>query len=305
MSHQPSGRMGYRIAAVILLGFSLYALSSGAFTSRSSLQLPEVRGEGRILRVADGSLVNLPAIVQDLQSVSLVFVGELHDQASHHWAQLEVIRALWESGKKVAVGIEMFEAENQSHLDRWVRGEIPPEQFRRVYLENWNQPWRLYSDIFLFSRDSGMPIVALNISPSIVRQVARRGFASLTPEQIQDLPPLSCNVDEVYQDFIRRALGVPQKEGLFFQYFCEAQLLWDSAMAWHALAFLRANPDFTLVVLAGSGHSWKRAIPEQIRRQSDLSYRVILPEMPRLERDSVTIGDTDYLWLDLPLEYES
>ncbi len=300
MSHQAYRRMGYRIVAVVLLGLSLYA-----FTSRSSQQLPAVQREGRILRVADGSVVNLPAILQDLQSVSLVFVGELHDQASHHWAQLQIIRALAGSGKKVALGIEMFEAENQPYLDRWVRGETPPDQFRRVYRENWNQPWRLYSDIFLFSRKVQMPIVGLNISPSIVRQVARRGFASLTPEQIQDLPPLSCNVDEVYQEFIRRALGVPEKAGLVFQYFCEAQLLWDSAMAWHALAFLRENPDFTLVVLAGSGHSWKRAIPEQIRRQSDLSYRVILPEMPRLERDNVSIGDTDYLWLDLPLEYPS
>jgi uncharacterized iron-regulated protein len=292
--------MGYRVVAVILLGLSLYA-----FTSRSSLQLPAAQREGRILRVADGSLVTLTAIVEDLKSVSLVFIGELHDQASHHWAQLEVIRALADSGKKVAVGIEMFEAENQPDLDRWVRGEIPSEKFRWVYLENWNQPWRLYSDIFLFSRESRMPIVGLNISPSIVRQVARRGFASLTPEQMQHLPPLSCNVDEVYQEFIRRALGVPEKKGLVFQYFCEAQLLWDSAMAWHALGFLKENPDFTLVVLAGSGHSWKRAIPEQVRRQSDLKYRVILPEMPRLERSSVTTGDTDYLWLGLPLEYSS
>ncbi len=298
MSYQLRRRMIYHMAAA-LLGM----LSLCAFTSRSSLQLPEAQREGRILRVADGSLVNLPAIVEDLKSVSVVLVGELHDQASHHWAQLEVIRALADSGEKVAVGIEMFRAENQSHLDRWVRGEIPPDRFSRLYFENWNQPWRLYRDIFLFSRDAGMPIVGLNISPSIVRQVARQGFASLTPEQMQDLPPLSCNVDEVYQDFIRRALGAPEKHGLVFQYFCEAQLLWDSAMAWHALAFLKDNPEFTLVVLAGSGHSWKRAIPEQIRRQSDLTYRVILPEMPRLERDTVTTGDADYLWLDLPLEY--
>ena len=144
-------------------------------------------------------------------------------------------------------------------------------------------------------------MVGLNIPSAVTRQVGRKGFSSLPENLRQHLPPVSCNVDEIYQDFIRRAMGVAHKHGTEFDYFCEAQLVWDTSMAWHAVQFLKENPDYTIVILAGSGHAWKRGIPEQVRRQSSLTFRVILPEMPRLDRESVTLADTDYLWLDLPV----
>ena len=72
----------------------------------------------------------------------------------------------------------------------------------------------------------------------------------------------------------------------------------DKSMAWHLVRFLKANPEHTVVVLAGNGHAWKRGIPEQIRRRSSHAYRVILPEEPgRLQRGGVLADDLDYLWL--------
>jgi uncharacterized iron-regulated protein len=69
-------------------------------------------------------------------------------------------------------------------------------------------------------------------------------------------------------------------------------------MASNLLRYLKDNPTHTVIVLAGSGHAWKRGIPDQIRQQSDFSYRVILPEIPgRLESEEVTLDDTDYLWV--------
>jgi uncharacterized iron-regulated protein len=280
---------------LVLALFSIYL--------RAALPKPElVVAEQRFLRVSDGGIMPFAEILNDLKAVPLVFIGELHDEPSHHWAQLEVIRGLQKSGKKVAVGVEMFRADEQNQLDRWVNGDITLSHFREVYLDNWSAPWPLYADIFFYTREEKIPIVGLNIPREIVSQVARHGFDSLTEEQLEQLPPLSCDVDDVYKDFIRRALSVPHKEGIDFENFCEAQLVWDTAMAWNLLEFLRENPEHTVVVLAGSGHSWKRAIPEQIRRRSDLGFRVILPEMPRLERTNVILDDTDYLWLDLPLQ---
>ena len=70
-------------------------------------------------------------------------IGELHASASHHRTQLGVIRALHNGGRQIAVGLEMFRAEEQDQLNRWVRGEIPEEAFVPVYLRNWNFPWEL------------------------------------------------------------------------------------------------------------------------------------------------------------------
>ncbi len=285
------------LASIALLGLFLYLIAKD-----QRPDTPVDVDEQKILRLPDRTVVQFQEVLEDIKAVPLVFVGELHDQKRHHWAQLEVIRSLHNAGLKVAVGLEMFRAQEQDLLDRWVSGEIPEERFIPIYLRNWGSPWTLYANIFFYARENRIPMVGLNVPRQVTRKVARRGFSSLENDQLQNLPPVVCDVDPVYQEFIRRALGVPGKEGLAFQYFCEAQLVWDSAMAWYALHFLKENPNYTIVILAGSGHAWKRGIPEQIRRRSDLPFMVILPEVSRLDRANVTPEDTDYLWLNLPME---
>jgi uncharacterized iron-regulated protein len=256
--------------------------------------------EGRLLRVSDRAVVSLPEIVADLKKARLVFVGELHDQELHHQAQLEVIRFLYDSGVPVAVGLEMFRRDSQAQLDRWVDGEIDEKGFQKIYVDNWGLPWNLYRDIFVFARDHKIPMVGLNVPGDITRQIAREGFASLTPGQLGDMPAVSCAVDDAYAAFIRRSLGMHAHGDMTFTRFCEAQLFWDTAMAWNALHFLKEHPGSTVVVLAGSGHAWKRGIPAQVAARSSFPFRVILPEIPgRLDRETVCLDDTDYLWLGI------
>jgi uncharacterized iron-regulated protein len=71
-------------------------------------------------------------------------------------------------------------------------------------------------------------------------------------------------------------------------------------MALNVLRFLDQNPEATVIVLAGSGHAWKRGIPAQVRSRAAMPFRVILPQVKgRLEPDNVRLEDTDYLWLGL------
>jgi uncharacterized iron-regulated protein len=143
-------------------------------------------------------------------------------------------------------------------------------------------------------------MIGLNVSPEITRQVAREGFTSLTPEQRGDLPMVTCKVDPEYMAFIRRAIGLHGHGEMDFSKFCEAQLVWDTAMAWSLLRYLDKEPETTVVVIAGSGHSWKRGIPTQIRSRSKVTSRVILPEVPgRVEQGAVTVEDADYVWMGL------
>jgi uncharacterized iron-regulated protein len=144
-------------------------------------------------------------------------------------------------------------------------------------------------------------MIGLNISPEVTRQVAAHGFDSLAPEQIGQLPPVGCEVDASYMSFIRRSFGVHgHSQDRSFIYFCEAQMVWDTAMAWNLLSFHKKNPGHTVVVLAGSGHAWKRGVPEQVTRQSQSSLRVVLPETPyAVEKTNVTVKDADYVWLGL------
>jgi uncharacterized iron-regulated protein len=254
----------------------------------------------RLLRLSDGQTVSLADIVKDLRQSRLVFVGEVHTTQSHHHAQLQTIRALKESGAPVAIGLEMFRRESQADLDRWVQGELSEKEFEQIYYKNWNYPYHLYKDIFLYARKQKIPMIGLNVPPEVTRQVAREGFDSLSPKQRGDLPMVTCRVDPEYLAFIRRSLAMHGHGGLDFIRFCEAQLVWDTAMAWSLLRYLEKNPEATVVVVAGSGHSWKRGIPRQIRSRSELPFRVILPEIPgRVDRNNISLNEADYMWLGL------
>ena len=254
----------------------------------------------RLLRVSDGHTLSLTDIVKDLRQSRLVFVGELHTAQSHHHAQLQTVRALKKTGTRVAIGLEMFRRESQPDLDRWVQGELSEKEFEQIYYKNWNYPYHLYKDIFLYAREHKIPMVGLNVPPEVTKQVARAGFDSLSPKQRGDLPMVTCRVDPEYLAFIRRSLAMHGHGGLDFIRFCEAQLVWDTAMAWSLLHYLEKNPESTVVVVAGSGHSWKKGIPAQIRSRSQLPFRVILPEIPgRIDRNTISLDEADYVWLGL------
>ena len=253
----------------------------------------------RIHRVSDGKILSLSELTKDLIESRLVFVGEIHTFKRHHHIQLQTIRALKEAGAPVAIGLEMFRRDNQTNLDRWVAGELSEREFQKIYYKNWNYPWPLYRDIFLYARKYKIPMVGLNVPPEVTRQVAREGFASLSPKQRGDLPMVTCRVDPEYMAFVRRSLGMHGHGGMEFTKFCEAQLVWDTAMAWSLLRYLGKNPEATVVVVAGSGHSWKLGIPAQIQSRSTVPFRVILPEVPgRVEKEHIGLNEADYVWLE-------
>jgi uncharacterized iron-regulated protein len=258
----------------------------------------EASPDARLLDLSSRETLPLNDLLPSLARSRLILVGELHNQKAHHDAQLSTIRALTEAGVPVAVGFEMFEKESQPALDRWVSGDMDRPAFQRVYYENWNFPWELYEDIFEYARAKRIPMVGLNVPRDITRQVARQGFGSLSEEQRGRLPEVACRVDKKYMQFIRRAFGAHAHGNLNFSYFCEAQLVWDTAMAIHAIEFLEAHPQRTMILITGSGHARKLGIPDQFRRRSELPFTVILPEVPGVvDANTLSSEDADYLYL--------
>jgi uncharacterized iron-regulated protein len=236
----------------------------------------------------------------DLKENRIVLVGEHHSNRQHHMAQLAVIRALKEAGLRVAIGLEMFRNESQPALDQWVSGEIDAKRFEKIYYDNWNFPWQAYRKIFEYARNQQIPMIGLNVPREITRQVSRNGFKSLSPQQKGKISEVSCIVDQEYMNYIRKAFGSHAHGQLNFIYFCEAQLVWDSAMAVYTLDYLKKNPDSIAVILSGAGHARKGAVPRQIRLRSDIPYAVILPEIPgSIDAQTISNADADYIMLDV------
>jgi len=257
-------------------------------------------GEITIWDVAGKAEISLKQAAGELPSPGIVYVGEFHDNAAHHGAQLAVIQSLDKRKRPLAVGLEMFQHIEQSVLDAWVAQELSESEMRRAFARNWSQDWDLYRDIFLYCRDRSIPMVGLNVPRSITRKVAREGFEALAPEEIGKLPPIVCRVDRDYEAFLRRVLGSHGSDS-GFRRFCEAQLVWDTAMAIYALEYLKNHPERTVVVLCGMIHAWKKAAPEQAARQNaNVAQAVMQPSVQgRWTPGSVSNEDADYLILGL------
>lgn len=238
-------------------------------------------------------------VIPELKNNRVILVGEHHTSIDHHFGQLNVIQSLKEAGVQVAIGLEMFRDDSQQALDQWVAGTISEEQFEAIYYDNWNYPWPVYRMIFDYARQEKIPMIGLNVPREITRQVSQGGFNSLSEEQRGKLKDVSCRVDKEYMDYIKRAFGGHAHGQINFTYFCEAQMVWDTAMAVNTLDYLKKEPDSVVVLLAGAGHVRKGAVPRQIRDRSDVPHAVILPKIEGIiDKETISTKDADYIMLD-------
>ncbi|MCX7770245.1 MAG: ChaN family lipoprotein [Proteobacteria bacterium] len=256
-----------------------------------------VVGNDSVYDLRKERVVNFNDMIDDIFKSEIIVVGELHDVMEHHRFQLRVIRAIFEREKNIAIAMEMFRAEAQPELDRWVKQQMSEDEFKKVFKDNWRTGWELYSEILFFARDNKIPIIGLNVPSEITRKVAQRGFASLTREELKRLPEgVTCEISETYMNFIKKT---HQFHGgaREFVHFCEAQMLWDKAMALNTINYMKKNNIKKVVLITGKGHAWKHAIPEQIKSLSNYKVSVLIPNLSDdKDQPTSTIEDADYLF---------
>ena len=278
---------------IVLTSISILAIFSAFAIAKKS-------SDPRIYDIQDSRAAPISEFVSALRQNRIVIVGEHHNNKSHHEAQLTVIRTLKEAGVEVAAGLEMFRSDSQEALDRWVAGDIGVAEFEKHFYDNWGYSWENYRVIFDYARKEKVPLIGLNVPRDITRQVASRGFKSLSEEQKGKLSNIACRVDKEYMEYIKKAYGGHGHGKMNFTYFCEAQLVWDAVMAVNSLEYLKKHPKALVVILTGTGHAQKNAIPRQIRDRSDIRHAVILPEVKGLiDANTVDKSDADYIMLDL------
>ena len=213
-----------------------------------------------------GSPVSAPLLLEQAARHDVVLLGEQHHQAAHHRWQLYTLAGLAAYREQMVIGLEMLPREAQPVLDAWVAGELSEAAF--LQQSHWHDAWgydpALYLPILHFARMQQIPLLALNIQPSLRHQLATQGFNAIPAEQRHAIPP-PVMASDAYQQRLREmfqhhAMGDDDDA---FSTFLNAQLTWDVAMA-DALA--DAVADDTLVVgLMGIGHlAYGDGVPSQL-----------------------------------------
>ena len=263
-----------RIVAVSLM-------LTGLMASTGSAQAPDAGGA----KIADSPAVDL-ATVKTLSSVieriaakKIVYVGEEHDKAAHHQVQLEVIRGLRRQTSQLAIGMEMFQRPFQKSLDDYIAGSIDERTFlkRSEYFKRWGIDYNLYKPILDFARAEHLPVIALNIRREIVEKVAKSGLDSLSGEEKDQIPRDLDLSDHEYRSRLETVFAEHNRAGGKFEFFYQAQILWDETMAESLDGFLREHPGYRVVVLAGGGHlQYGSGIPRRSYRRNKLDYSIVL-----------------------------
>jgi uncharacterized iron-regulated protein len=224
---------------------------------------------------------DLDYVASKVSSTRVVYVGENHDEYSHHLTQLGIIQRLHAINPNIAIGMEQFQQPFQKILDQYISGELDEKELIRQteWIKRWRFDYRLYRPILSYAREQRIPVIALNVSKEIVAKVSESGFEGLSDEDKNKVPAKIDYSDKIYRERLKKIYDKhPHKDKQSFDHFQQVQLLWDEGMAKRAAEYLTANPKTQLVVLAGVGHlMYGSGIPQRVSRRVKGEMSIILP----------------------------
>ncbi len=244
----------------------------------------------------------------------VLFVGEAHTTYVHHINQLEIIKALHQQGKKVAIGMEMFQRKFQPVLDDYIAKKIDEKTFlqRSEYFIRWKYNYNLYKPIMDYARDNNISVVALNLEKEIVKKVTKNGFYALSDDEKKMLPQTLDFTNEAYRHHLNSIFSATEHMQAMHDknstapnndFLYQSQILWEETMAETAAKYIQSHDIDVFVVLAGVGHMINHhGIPERLHRRLNLPYSIIVQDMPTVENSADFILYTNTMQVKQPLK---
>jgi len=291
---------------------ALFAVACILPVSVASAEVDNCVPIGKVLLPDSRQIVSNKELVRQVKSRQVVLLGEHHDNAEHHRWQLEMITALNVWNDNLALGFEMFPRRMQSVLDQWVAGELSEKEFLEKV--EWDKYWRfdsaLYMPLFHYARMNRIPMYALNVERSFIREVGEKGWANVgadKKEGISTPAPASegyllmlasvfsqhgsqhSGSEEANEEALRKIMEQPT-----FKRFVESQQVWDRAMAQKIAQVVKEDKPDMFIAVMGSGHMMNRyGVPHQLKDLDIASTAVLVPWDPEFECDLISEGFAD------------
>jgi uncharacterized iron-regulated protein len=160
-----------------------------------------------VLYNSKGKKVSYASLIKQANASDVVLFGEFHNNPISHWLQLAVTKDLHKT-KNLILGAEMFEADNQDALNKYLSGEITQKGLDTM-ARLWNNYKTDYAPLVNFAKDNKLSFIATNIPRRYASMVNKKGFAaldSLTKEEKQWMAPLPMPYDSTlatYQNILK------------------------------------------------------------------------------------------------------
>ena len=223
------------LSIILLFSTTTFSQENGAYTIFNS----------------KGKKVKYSKMIGQLDNAQIILFGEFHNNPISHWLQLEVTLLLQKSNDLV-LGAEMFEADNQDELNRYLSEEIDAktlDSLARLW-PNYDTDYKPLVDI---AKENKLTFVATNVPRRYARKVFKGGFEaldSLSAEEKTWMAPLPINYDAELPGYVEMLsmMGGHGGENL-----PKAQAIKDATMAYFILQ--NFTPGQTFLHYNGAYHS--------------------------------------------------
>lgn len=248
---------------------------------------------------AKGKEISYEKMIKTVSATDVVFFGEIHNCVISHWMELKVLEALTENNKKLKVGMEMLEADNQLIINEYTSSLISSDRFEEE-CRLWPNHSTDYEPLVYYAKSHHLPLIATNVPRRYASIVKEKGLAfldSLSAEAKRYLPKLPIKYVEnknAQEGFALMELLGKAKETKP-QLMAQAQAIKDATMGWFIAQNLKKGEQ--MIHFNGTYHSDARngIIPYLLEYRPKTTISTIRAvrqeEIDKIEEDYLGLAD--------------
>lgn len=242
-----------------------------------------------------GEPVSFEQVIAATQDKSHIFFGEFHNNPIAHWLQLEMTKRLYTSyGANLAIGAEMFEADNQLLIKEYFADQIRQKSFEEE-ARLWKNYKTDYKPILEFAKKNKLAFVATNVPRRYANSVFYEGIDILNHLSVESkfyIAPLPIVIDTTLNSYQEIQKMAGDHNGEFMM---EAQAIKDATMAYFILQNTKEATVF--LHLNGAYHSNRYEgilsfLMPKIDRKNILTISTVSQaDVATLEQKNLDLGD--------------
>ena len=209
-----------------------------------------------------GDAAEMAALVAASKDADLIAFGEIHRSPAGSAVQLQLLEALADQPRPLALAMEFFERDTQGVLDRYLLGEVAEKDFKK-----WARQSKGYvashQPLIEFCKREGIPVIAANAPRRLATEFRKSKsdypafLESITDAERSYLPRAWSDMTEAEEERFFAAMGghaTPETKD-----FTRSMSLWDDAMAEACADMRTADPDRRVLLIVGAFHVMRGA----------------------------------------------
>ncbi len=146
------------------------------FFSLSTLLIAQ-NGQPYKIFTSKGKKVSYKKMLKKVSKADIVLFGEHHNNSIIHWLKLQLTKDVSKL-RKLTLGAEMFEADNQQALNDYLSGKIDKKALDTL-ARLWPNYKTDYKPLVDFAKDNNIKFIATNVPRRNAKIVFRKGFEGL------------------------------------------------------------------------------------------------------------------------------